>query len=77
MRLGSLEGLGRKWAVRDFGLICALGNIRRQEMLENHLGIKCASKLKDLSKKGLYDVTHVEEKWKREERERKMRKKRF
>jgi hypothetical protein len=46
-------------------------------MLENHLGIKCASKLKDLSKKGLYDVTHVEEKWKREERERKMRKKRF
>ncbi len=37
--------------------------IERTARLEDHVGIKPATKLTDLSKKGLYDATHPQEKW--------------
>ena len=51
--------------------------VKRQSMLEDHVGIKPASKLKDLSRDAVYRVTHPEEVYKMEERKRKLRKKRF
>jgi len=38
--------------------------IERQSRLEDHIGIKPASKLADLTKEGLHKVTHPEERWK-------------
>ena len=47
--------------------------IHKVEQLESHVGIEPAKKLKDLSVKGLYDVTHPEQKFLEIEKNKKKR----
>ena len=45
-------------------ILTSVDLIERQSRLEDHIGIKPASKLSDLSKEGLHRVTHPEDRYK-------------
>lgn len=49
--------------------------VKRLSLLESHVGIEPASKLANLSKEGIYDVTHPIERWERLEKEENEKKK--